>query len=335
MTTDFTRYNAEQMSNKIFGKDNRFYLMGIAAIWIVLFHIYLYVNSNIGTPPWWISIFSEGYLGVEFFFFLSAYGLSASMEKNSVMTFYKNRVVRIIPVNILFLITLFATFQRECPFDRMLIQGVCQLTGLSLFKYPEFFSAGFCFDWFTPAIILTYIIFPVTYRLTCMLIEKSNLYEIALLMLLMIICYWIYTNKHLPLCLYIYRLPIIILGMVTYIHLKRNELNRLLSIYFIAVVFAFLMWGGHKMLLLSTTIPCLLVVFSQTNFILPFNKLVSFLGKYSYEIYLAHIFPVAFFIPMGLIDNVAVLTVITIVSTAVLTTLYVCVSKYIVNKIRG
>lgn len=335
MTTDFTRYCTEQMSDRIFGKDNRFYLMGIAAIWIILFHIgFWYDKSGIRISPWWIKIFSEGYLGVDIFFFLSAYGLSASMEKNSVMKFYKNRAVRIIPVNILFLITLFATFQRECPFDRMLIQGVCQLTGISLFKYPEFFSAGFCFDWFTPAIILTYIIFPVAYRLTCMLIEKSKWYEVVLLLFLMIIGYWIYIHKHLPLCLYIYRLPIIMLGMVTHIHLKRNELNRLLSIYLIAVVFALLMWGGHKMLLLSTIIPCLLVVFSQTNFILPFNKLVCFLGKYSYEIYLAHIFPVAFFIPMGLIDNVAILTVITIASTVVLTTLYVYASKYIINKIK-
>ena len=89
------------------------------------------------------------------------------------------------------------------------------------------------------------------------------------------------------------------------------------------------------MLLMSMALPCLLIVFSLVDIGLPFNRFVSFAGKYSYEIYLAHIFPVAFFIPMGLIDNVTVLTIITIISTAVLTTLYVCVSKYIVNKIRG
>lgn len=329
-----TEIYTEQMASRIFGKDNRFYLMGIAAIWIVLFHIFLYVNSNIGTPPWWISIFSEGYLGVDIFFFLSAYGLSASIEKNPVTKFYKNRAIRIIPVNILFLMTLFLTFQRDCPLDRMLIQSICQLTGVSLFKYPDFFSTGFSFDWFTPAIILTYILFPVANRVVNIVIKKNKWYEVALLLLLMIVGYWVNTHKHLPLCLYIYRLPIIMLGMVTYIHLKRNEFSHLLALYLIAVVFALLMWGGHKMLLLSTAIPCLLVVFSQTNFILPFNRFVSFVGKYSYEIYLAHIFPVAFFIPMGLIDDVAVLAIITIASTAILTTLFVCVSKCIVNKIK-
>lgn len=160
------------MIHRIFGKEHRFYLMGISIIWIVLFHIYLYYISVVEAYPWWISIFCEGYLGVDIFFFLSAYGLSVSIEKNSVARFYKNRAMRIIPANILFLITLFTIFQRECPLDRILIQGICQLTGISLFKYPEFFSTGFSFDWFTPAIILTYIFFPVAFFIPMKLIDN-------------------------------------------------------------------------------------------------------------------------------------------------------------------
>lgn len=320
------------MINRVFGKHYRFYFMGIAIIWIVLFHIYLwYEQSGLGTLPWWISMFSEGYLGVDIFFFLSAFGLSASIEKNSVIQFYKNRIWRILPVYLLFLITLFTTFQRECPFGRMVVQSVCQMTGISLFKYPEFFSTGFCFDWFTPAIMLTYIFFPIANRLINLTIEKGKWCEIALLLLLMIGGYWINTHKHLPFCLYIYRWPIIMLGGVTYMHLKRNELSRLLSMYLVAVIFALLL--GHEKLLLSVFIPCLLYVFSITTFTLPFQKLIYFVGKHSYEIYLAHIFPVALFIPLGLIDNVVVLTFITIASTIVLVALYSLVLRYTVNKI--
>lgn len=312
----------EDCVDKVFGKDNRFYLMGISIIWIVFFHIYLwYESSGLGTAPFWIAIFKEGQYGVDIFFFLSAYGLSISYEKNSLALFYKNRMMRILPVYICFLITLFLTVQSDCPFDRMVIQCLYQITGLSLFCYPEFFSTGFCFDWFTPAILVTYLCFPLMFYVVKKITSKK-LAEIVFLFCIMVVGYWINLNKHFPFSTYAFRIPVILLGIFTYIHVKNNEINRLLVIYLSCVTFAFLL--NHKPLLLSMILPCLLVVYSLAKCRLPLFIWVSLAGRHSFEIYLAHIFPVAFLIPMGG-TNVLVITFVTIISTIIIS----CVFTYV------
>lgn len=63
------------LSNRIFGKDNRTYLMGASMTWIVIFHIYLWCSMSNITTPWWIELFDKGALGVDVFLLLSAYGL--------------------------------------------------------------------------------------------------------------------------------------------------------------------------------------------------------------------------------------------------------------------
>lgn len=311
----------EDCVDKVFGKSNRFYLMGIAIIWIVLFHIYLwYESSGLGTAPFWIALFKEGQYGVDIFFFLSAYGLSVSFEKNSLTCFYKNRMMRILPVYMCFLLTLFLTIQNDCPFDRMVIQCLYQITGLSLFCYPEFFSTGFCFDWFTPAIIATYICFPLMFYVVNMVTKNKKWLEIVFMFSVMIAGYWINTNKHFPFTLYAFRVPIILLGVFTYLHVKNNEINRLLILYLSCVCMAFML--AHKPLLLSMILPCLLVVWSLLKCRLPLYKWVNFIGKHSFEIYLAHIFPVAFFIPVGRGSNVLVITIVTIISTIIISCVF-------------
>ena len=147
--------------DKIFGRENRYYLMGIAIIWIVLFHVFLWTDMSDIKTSWWIALFDKGALGVDIFLLLSAFGLQASIDHNSIGCFYKNRIKRIFPIYVFFLLFLFIVVERNCPWDRVVMQCLCQMTGLSLFEYPEFFSCGFCFDWFTPAIILLYIVFPI------------------------------------------------------------------------------------------------------------------------------------------------------------------------------
>ena len=90
------------LSNRVFGKDNRTYLMGVSITWIVIFHIYLWCSmSNISTP-WWIELSDKGALGVDIFLLLSTYGLQCSIEHNTIKCFYKNRIKRLFPLYILF-----------------------------------------------------------------------------------------------------------------------------------------------------------------------------------------------------------------------------------------
>lgn len=306
--------------NRIFGKDNRTYLMGIAILWIVFFHVYLWCRLSGITTTWWIDLFDKGALGVDVFFLLSAYGLQASIEKNRVGRFYLNRVKRLFPVYVLFLLTLFLTFERHCPVDRMAIQSLCQITGLSLFKYPEFFSCGFCFDWFTPAIVFIYISFPLISWIVRKVVEKGIGYEAGLLLLVVIAGVWIRENKHFMFGLLAVRFPIILLGIIAYMHVKRDEVRQLLGMCVLAAFMGLL--SGNEEMRLSLLVPPLLVTFSLFRFSLPFHRFVSLVGRHSFEVYLAHIFAVAFFIPTKQVTSIPLLLLITIGTTMLLTFVY-------------
>jgi len=322
----------EASIGRVFGKDNRLYLMGLAMIWIVFFHIsFWYEEAGIGTAPWWIKIFAEGQLGVDIFFFLSAYGLAASIEKNSIMKFYMNRVKRLFPVYILFLLVLFLTFARDCPVKLMFLQSIYQITGISLIKYAHFFSTGFCFDWFTPAIIFIYLFFPIISAVIKKIQNHGLFAELFLIAFLVIVGHWIHVNKHFPFALLAYRLPIIALGAMSYNHLAKNEVQRVLKLYLAGIVIAFVC--NEKAIILSLIIPSVLTVFSMTRFELPMRGFVCLVGRYSYEVYLGHIFFVAFFIPMGYVTNVLLITLITLVGTTVVSTFF-SLSQHYFYKIR-
>lgn len=310
----------------VFGKDNRAYLMGVATIWIVLFHIWMWNNtSGIVESPWWISLFRRGYVGVDIFIFLSVYGLQASIERNTLGRYYLNRLKRLFPLYFFFLLTLFATFEHSCPFDRMLIQSLYQITGLSLFQYPQFFSCGFCFDWFTPAIIVIYIVFPLASRILRYIHQKGLVLEIISLVILALVGDWLYYRWHMPVRGLTFRMPLMMLGVLTYWYIKENNARNILTLYTVSVVIGYLC--DNKMHMQTMFLPALLLVYSLTSFRLPFEKFLKFVGRYSFEVYVAHIFVVAFFIPMKLVASVPLLIVITIVVSTLLATFYASLHK--------
>lgn len=306
-------------SNRVFGKDNRTYLMGVAMIWIVIFHIYLWCSmSNISTP-WWIELFDKGALGVDVFLLLSAYGLQCSIEHNTIKRFYKNRIKRLFPLYFLFLFLLFATFEHLCPLEKIFLQCIYQISGLSLFKYADFFSCGFCFDWFTPAIILLYITFPIISKVVKWIENKDSYYDYLVLVLLVVIGVWIRENKHFSFGLFAIRMPIIYIGILINLYLKNHKINRLLNICVVAACIGLV--SGNEEMRLSLLVLPLLFVFSLTSFQLPFKSFFCLAGRHSYEIYLAHIFPVAFVIPLNYTSNIYLLTILTITLTALITLL--------------
>ena len=69
-------------------------IFGLSALWIVAFHIYYMIYApSVGIVK---DIIRIGNMGVDVFLFLSAIGLSYSVEKNKISTFYKNRFSRLI-----------------------------------------------------------------------------------------------------------------------------------------------------------------------------------------------------------------------------------------------
>lgn len=77
--------------------------MGLAILWIILFH-YSQILSNTLISP----IIEEGYLGVDIFLLLSFFGLCFSLKRdNNYVNFIKRRFKRIIPSGLFLLLFLY------------------------------------------------------------------------------------------------------------------------------------------------------------------------------------------------------------------------------------
>lgn len=312
--------DTKKACERIFGRENRTYLMGGAMLWIVIFHICIWSEMSGISTGRFAKIFGDGAAGVDVFLLLSAYGLQASIEKNKISQYYRNRIKRLFPVYFVFLITFFVTCERTCPINRMIVQSLFQISGLSLLKYPDFFSCGFCFDWFTPAIISVYLFFPVISRTIKLIIDRGLLFEVLSLLIIIFVSVWIRENKHFPFGLLALRFPIIFLGCAIFIHMKKQEVQKILIICLISACVGLI--SGNVEMKRSLLVLPFLLVFSITQFQLPFKKSVCLVGKHSYEVYLAHILIVAFFIPTKVVSYFYIICIITMVSTIIIAFLF-------------
>ena len=81
-----------------FGQINKFRttIMGVAALWIYIFHIWVPIidNDNIFAN---VEQFTKriGFYGVDIFFLLSGMGLINAIKKRTVCDFYKRRISRV------------------------------------------------------------------------------------------------------------------------------------------------------------------------------------------------------------------------------------------------
>ena len=100
-------YNKKEADDKTMLElilSNRSFLMGVAMIMVIVYHLFCWVYNPIG-------IFNIGYIGVDVFLFLSGLGLSYSYEKNSIVHFYKNRIKRIYPIYLLSVLATYIIFK--------------------------------------------------------------------------------------------------------------------------------------------------------------------------------------------------------------------------------
>lgn len=141
-------------------------LMGVAMISVFFFHC-----GEGWAPDYITAITSRGYMGVAVFIFLSAIGLSYSMEKNGdIMDFYKRRIFRIFPTY-WFIMTCVYTFVAT-----LIKAGIMPS---DYYRYPHtvweaiqsyttigyWIEGGLYYLWYIPAITVLYLFFPFVYRI--------------------------------------------------------------------------------------------------------------------------------------------------------------------------
>ena len=280
---EMTGMTTVQMKERVLSQGNRHWWMGFAILWVMLFHMWCMDGGlkNYVHVDFFDFFFSKGYLGVDFFFFFSAYGCACSLSKNSLKKFYRNRFFRIFPIYFIYTLVLVLIVSKyyQQPWWLMFLK---QVSGISTLT-----SSHLHIEWYMPAQILVYVFFPVVYRFAKVLRGNSVLFFFVILFFSL----FVFVIDRVFISEFAYRIPIIIIGTVTFFLLKDNERDHhlLLKYYVLGAIIAFLMIDD-VLLFCSLTLPLILYAFSESHLALPCKRFFSFIGKHSLEIYLAQNF---------------------------------------------
>ena len=133
-------------------------LMGIAILWIFLFHSKIFFPAGFLFHPLRFLV-STGYGGVDLFFFLSGFGLMHHMETKyrSSSSFYKKRFITIYPSYFIATIT-------TLVIDYFFFHNISWQKIILCLTTTGFWLNNSSFYWFIPAIAALYIAFPLFYK---------------------------------------------------------------------------------------------------------------------------------------------------------------------------
>lgn len=128
-------------------------LMGFAALWIYIYHVWLPIFGGIPVLGRLEAIVKYvGFSGVDLFFFLSGGGLVFSIQRGSVWRFYQRRLERILIPYLL--IGICFAFERGWSVSLFL----SRISGVYFYT-----KSMYGFLWYIPAILTFYLLFPAYY----------------------------------------------------------------------------------------------------------------------------------------------------------------------------
>lgn len=247
---------------------NRTHLMGIAMLFVVVYHAFCWIYNPIG-------VFNIGYVGVDMFLFLSGFGLIYSYEKNSILCFYKNRLKRIYPIYCLAVLTTYLILCHNVwGFDDLFYN----LSSLGF--YTKWGTQRY--DWYLESLFTLYLLFPVFYHL-------SKLKYTALLFLFILTTFalckfnvpWWYE------C-FIGRLPIFLYGIMFSKCYKSAKYIGTLGIML------YLPCRIYVSPFLASSLLVIGIISLSSYFIKRLNlsvkNAIDFIGKHTLEIYIANLF---------------------------------------------
>lgn len=258
----------------IYSKNTRFYLMGIATIFILLLHAHSYaIGSSANLHKIIVYFFKNGAIGVNLFYLLSAYGLCYSYQNNHTKSYYFKRFKRLMPMLLIYCIFHFILYD-DFIFPISLWNVVAHITGISVFFNDNLL------DWFIPTLIFIYIIFPFLFRF-CVLLKKFGLAFVFVLLTLYLLCmipvYDFDWQLKLP------RLCTVIIGILTYLYEQEGQLKKIYALYGWAALMSYMSFVEGAYL----AVPAIALLISKSENHLPCYKIISFVGRHSLEIYLA------------------------------------------------
>lgn len=260
-------------SRQTFDTNTRYSLMGIAMILVFMFHVSQHGEYDNIPQKIIYYVFGRGWVGVDVFFLLSTYGLSFSYNKG-LLRFYKNRVRRIIPLYVITLVICY--IESNTDFVSAIKEFLLQITGLAIFDGTRDIL------WYMEALVLLYISFPVLYKLT----QKVFRYGVFLYILICILTHLllIFIDDY-CLQLAIKRIPVMMLGIITYLSDQDGNERKLLLYYGVLSVVAIMPLVDDMFFY----VPSGVILLSKCK-VLNRIRFLSFVGRHSLEIFIAHHF---------------------------------------------
>lgn len=274
-------------------------LMGIAIIWIILYH-----GNEIGMIlPQPLNIINfvleKGRGGVEIFLFLSGIGLFYSYSKNkNLKQFYQRRILRVV-IPYFFIATPFWFIQ-----DVLFYKDSWRfLKDISLFS---FWTEGVTRMWYFGLLIPCYILFPLIFKIVYRNEEneKSCVLRAALIIAAVIICNWalkkISPDYYQLIEIALTRIPIFILGILCGSFVKNNKEITWKQISVFCILYSYRMytyeygitgmWVRYWYCTLAILICFLFAyLFEVCSIKGKFLYVLRIAGAYSMELYIVHV----------------------------------------------
>lgn len=261
---------------------NKKVIMTFSSLMIIIFHLWLYVtkpDSNLYIIENYFRYIS--YIGVDIFFFLSAYSLARSKIDNY-SNFIKNRFQKIYLKFIFF--SILAFLLNNWKFLKLL---------KIIFGLEFFLKGGGSFLWFIPAIIIIYLLLPLYKK-----IDNNKLTPIITIISYLVLVIILSIYEKATLLIFLNRIPIILFG---YYFSKLNILEKLEKnnfLYFSLAIFLgifglllnYYVYKTHfnlkyfQDIFYCLSIPLTLGVILLLNKIKT-NKIFEFLGSITLEVY--------------------------------------------------
>ena len=259
-------------------RENRHYFMGIAIIAVFLHHLCIRSQDAWGFCGFPFLPFLNGNIGVDLFLFASAYGCCFSWENNKIWKYCKNRLLRIYPQYILFLLIVLTLFLKPHFFEGLRI-FVLSLLGLSAFNCFNVYV-----EWYVPALLIMYfVIVPIA---MCIKNKKVLMWCIVLLLFA---CN-IFSRAIDP--AFAWRLPII--GMGIYAYLCHGDKDSMMLFFPSMALLS--ICTNNAVLAHSMIIPLVMLCFSFVDLKqLPLCSVFTFIGNYSFSVFLAQTITTQFF----------------------------------------
>ena len=283
--------------------DNRLFIMGLAILWVALYHI-----PNHTSIPIFRFLQDIGYGGVDIFVFISGFGVYMSLKKDSdAGSFLGRRLKRLLPSYmpfiILWMIVRYVTYQ-------LYLTEVCgNLTMTGWWN-----GSGNQFNWYVDGILIFYILAPYIYGI----INKTDSKQVSVFVAIGLMAVALLISLsflHGQLLMAMSRLPLFVLGML--VASNKDGVSRFLngkamwatwtivSLLGFAVMYYFLyvqdrfdkwhygLWWYPFILIVPGLVWNLGIVgdaLKKLNLGEKFASFVGELGKASFEIFLWHLF---------------------------------------------